>query len=282
MKKIIYSLLLLLLVIGGSCAKRTTIPDEELALIFRDAFLTNAYVLNHDIHFDTLQIYQPIFDRYGYSAEDVAYTVGSFSKRKSARLSDVVERSIKMLEVGESHYKLESTILDSIDVIARRAATRSIFSRESIEYHQLKDSVEILIEFDSVVPGTYNLNFEYLVDTLDDNRSSYRVMSWVEAEESDIMLATATSYLRKHSTEEFSRTIEIDTLTPKLKIKLAESYEYKRSPHVDFYNLDITYTPPTVDAVEMLYNKKLDIRIFANEHFGTKLQPTDSLVVPAI
>ncbi|MFI3285390.1 MAG: DUF4296 domain-containing protein [Rikenellaceae bacterium] len=282
MKTILYSLVLSLVLIASSCTKRATIPDEELALIFRDAFLANAYVLNNNVQFDTLQIYQPIFDKYGYSAEDIAYTVGSFSRRKSARLSDVVERSIKMLEQGDSYYQKESTILDSIDIIARRRAVRTIYERDVIEYHKLKDSTNIIIEFDSIAPGTYDISFEYLVDTLDNNRSSYRMMSWFEEYDSDTKLGTSTTFLRKHSIESFDRRVEVDTMTHLFKLKLAESYEVKRTPHVTFRDLKITYTPPTAEAVETFYNDKLNSRLFADEFFGTKLQQADSLVVPTL
>ena len=75
----------------AACARHTIIPDDELAQIFHDAFLTNAYIGSQNVRIDSLNIYEPIFARYGYTTEDVQYTIGNFSKRKSARLGDVVE-----------------------------------------------------------------------------------------------------------------------------------------------------------------------------------------------
>ena len=77
----------------GSCARDKVIPDEELARIFRDAYLINAYVSDRGVKLDSLELYEPVFSRYGYTAEDVRYTIGNFSRRKSAKLSDVVEQS---------------------------------------------------------------------------------------------------------------------------------------------------------------------------------------------
>ncbi|MFI3333215.1 MAG: DUF4296 domain-containing protein [Rikenellaceae bacterium] len=283
MKRVICSFIVALTLIFASCVKRTTIPDEELALIFRDAFLANAYIFSNDIVFDTLQVYQPIFDRYGYSAEDVAYTVGSFSKRKSARLSDVVERSIKMLEEGQKIYSHETMILDSIDLFAQRDSKRVILERELVEYHQQRDSVNILFELDSLQPGSYDISFEYLVDTLDNNRSSYRVMSWSEAPNSDVKRGVSSSFLRKNMIQRFTRNVEIDTLTHKFVIKLAESYEVKRSPHVTFRKFKVEYTPLVDESVERFYRKMLDVRIFADDFFWKpELQSTDSLVVSAL
>ena len=72
----------------GSCARDKVIPDEELARIFRDAYLINAYVSDRGVKLDSLELYEPVFSRYGYTAEDVRYTIGNFSRRKSAQLSD--------------------------------------------------------------------------------------------------------------------------------------------------------------------------------------------------
>ncbi len=272
--------LMALLTLSPSCAKRTTIPDEQLALIFRDAFLTNAYVLDKHIRFDTVQVYQPIFDRYGYTAEDVAYTVGSFSKRKSARLSDVVEQSIKLLESGEATYRHETMILDSIDAKAQRASKRTIYSNPLVEYHSLADTTKLVIELDSLDAGTYHINFEYMVDSLDNNRSSYRTMSWKEFPNDKSKKGLSTAYLRKRSIQEYNRTIKSDTMVHRLVVKLAESFEVKRKPHVTFKNIVVEYTAPEDVAVEQMFKKKLDIRIFADEFFN--IQSTDSLALPSL
>ncbi|MFI3316845.1 MAG: DUF4296 domain-containing protein [Rikenellaceae bacterium] len=280
MKRIILSLLLLLLFIAPSCTKRVTIPDSELALIFRDAFLANAYVLNMRVKFDTVQVYQPIFDKYGYSAEDVAYTVGSFSKRKSARLSDVVEQSIKLLEQGEAIYRHETMILDSIEARALRDATKPFYSKDLVEFYSLKDTVNLTIELDSLYPGKYEISFDYLVDSLDNNRSNYRSMSWVVTPGSTQKKGLSSSYLRKRSEASLDRTLTLDTLASRVVIVLAESYEEKRKPHVTFENIKVIHTPPLEVAVDQLFKSKLDVRIFANDFF--KLSPTDSLELPSL
>ncbi len=280
MKRIIYALLLSLLLFAPSCRRRTVIPDSELALIFRDAFLANAYVYDANVLFDTVQVYQPIFDHYGYSVEDVAYTVGSFSKRKSARLSDVVESAIKLLEQGGKIYTHETVILDTIDAIALRQARRVIYTDSVVNFHSLRDTINMKIELDSLPAGSYNLTFDYLVDSLDNNRSSYRSMSWSEFPGEDKKRGLATSYLRKRQVESINRVIKSDTMIHKLVIMLAESYEVKRSPHVTFKDIKMEYTPQLEESVDLLFKRNLDIRIFANDFFN--LLPTDSLELPSL
>lgn len=75
------------LLLLSACARHKIIPDDTLAQIFHDAFLTNAYIGSEGVKTDSLRIYEPIFARYGYTTDDVHYTIGNFSKRKSARLA---------------------------------------------------------------------------------------------------------------------------------------------------------------------------------------------------
>ena len=130
MKRLIYILVSGLLL---ACSGYKIIPDEQLALIFHDAFLSNAYMQHRGMRPDSLNLYEPIFAKYGYTTADVQYTIGNFSKRKSARLSDVVEQAIKLLETEAEHLDREVSILDTIDNVARSAArstpTRSSASR---------------------------------------------------------------------------------------------------------------------------------------------------------
>lgn len=125
MKRFIY------IVVSGlllACSGYKIIPDDELALIFHDAFLSNAFLQKQGVRPDSVNVYEPIFARYGYTTADVQYTIGNFSKRKSARLSDVVEQAIGLLEAEAGHYGREVAILDTIDNIARRTFRRTLLS----------------------------------------------------------------------------------------------------------------------------------------------------------
>ena len=129
MKRLIRTALAVVtLLCTAACARHTIIPDDELAQIFHDAFLTNAYIGSQNVRIDSLNIYEPIFARYGYTTEDVQYTIGNFSKRKSARLGDVVELAIDRLEEEGKRYDREVAILDTIDNVARRTFTRTVLS----------------------------------------------------------------------------------------------------------------------------------------------------------
>ena len=153
----------------GSCARDKVIPDEELARIFRDAYLINAYVSDRGVKLDSLELYEPVFSRYGYTAEDVRYTIGNFSRRKSAKLSDVVEQSIRLLEEESAYYKYEVGVLDTIDNVARRRFTRTVYSDSLIRVTRIKDTARLRVRIPDTRPGEYRVSFDYLIDSLDEN-----------------------------------------------------------------------------------------------------------------
>ena len=162
------SLCAFLLLAGAACTRHKIIPDEKLAQIFHDAFLTNAYIGDVRVNIDSLNIYEPIFARYGYTTRDVYYTIGNFSKRKSARLGDVVEMAIDKLEAEGKFYDREVAVLDTIDNVARRTFTRTVYADSLIRVGSLRDTARLRIAVD-VQPGEYELRLKYLVDSLDRN-----------------------------------------------------------------------------------------------------------------
>ena len=135
MKRLIYILVSGLLL---ACSGYKIIPDEQLALIFHDAFLSNAYMQHRGMRPDSLNLYEPIFAKYGYTTADVQYTIGNFSKRKSARLSDVVEQAIKLLETEAEHLDREVSILDTIDNVARRTFRRTLYADSLVRVTRLR------------------------------------------------------------------------------------------------------------------------------------------------
>ena len=176
MKRFIYILVSGLLL---ACSGYKIIPDEQLALIFHDAFLSNAYMQHRGMRPDSLNLYEPIFAKYGYTTADVQYTIGNFSKRKSARLSDVVEQAIKLLETEAEHLDREVSILDTIDNVARRTFRRTLYADSLVRVTRLRDTARLRFVFDSIRPGDYTIAFDYLIDSLDEN-TQLRASVWFE------------------------------------------------------------------------------------------------------
>lgn len=267
-------LIVALLTLAGACSRHKIIPDKQLAQIFHDAFLANAYIGTQSINMDSLNVYEPIFTRYGYTTADVQYTIGNFSKRKSARLGDVVEQAIETLEQEGKHYNAEVAALDTIDNVARRSFTRTIFADSIIRVRALRDTSRLHFSFD-VIPGEYLLELKYLVDSLDLNENGLRAATWLESRDSS-RVDYNTIYLRRNRTESFSQRFTVDTSMRSLRLNLLNFQEKPRRPSMTITDMRLTHTPPTRMAVESLYMRQLDIRIFANEFFRA-VNPKDSL-----
>lgn len=273
-RTLILSLLALFGLLAGACSRHKIIPDRELALIFHDAFLSNAYLGNRDLRLDSLNVYEPIFARYGYTTSDVQYTIGNFSKRKSARLGDVVELAIDILEEEGKYYNGEVAALDTIDNVARRTFTRIVRADSLIRVSSLRDTARLSMTFD-VAPGEYDLSLTYLIDSLDRNEKGIRASMWLERRDSSRTNAYSIT-LRRNRAEPFSRRFTIDTSIRRLRLDLLDFREKPRRPSMTVTDFELRYTPPTRSAVESLYMQQLDIRIFADEFFRAAI-PADSL-----
>lgn len=264
----------LLLLVAAACARHKIIPDDTLAKIFRDAFLANAYINSQSVSTDSLNIYEPIFANYGYTTADVQYTIGNFSKRKSARLGDVVEKAITLLDASGNYYNKEVAVLDTVDNIARRAFTRTLRSDSLIRVRTLRDTSRLRIKLD-VQPGEYEVRLKYLVDSLDQNENTLRGRAWLERKDSTAANAYAIT-MRRNQTENFTRRFTVDSTHRSLHISFVEFSGKRRKPSVTVSDLEVRYTPPTALAVDSLYRKQLDVNIFADEFFRAAI-PTDSL-----
>lgn len=262
----------------GGCKKHTIIPDEELAMIFHDAFLANSLLNKSNAKKDSLLIYEPIFARYGYTTEDVQYTIGNFSKRKSARLGDVVEQSIQLLEAEGLRLNKAVAALDTVNNVALRHSKRTIYHDSFRRATRLKDTTELRITLDSLRPGTYTIKSRYEIDSLDENRS-LRVQLWMEREDSSRM-GNYTAQLRRYSEESFERTMTADSSVRRLVINFWNPLRgQQKRPHITLRDLKVEFQLPQEEAVDSLYEQQLNIRIFAHDFLRTL--EADSLALSA-
>ncbi len=276
MKRFIY------IVVSGlllACSGYKIIPDDELALIFHDAFLSNAFLQKQGVRPDSVNVYEPIFARYGYTTADVQYTIGNFSKRKSARLSDVVEQAIGLLEAEAGHYGREVAILDTIDNIARRTFRRTLLSDSLVRVTRLRDTARLHFVLGDIRPGDYTIAFDYLVDSLDEN-PQLRSSVWFERADGRRVNVSPT-YLTRRRPAEYHREMKADTSVRRLVLALYEPRSAQpRRPHLTVRNLKVTYTPAADVAVDSLFLRQLNLKIFADD-FCNPAAAADRVALPA-
>lgn len=245
-----------------SCRKPRIIPDNTLSEIFYDAFLTNAYISEERIKTDSLAMYEPIFEKYGYTVEDLQYTIGNFSKRKSARLGNVVEVAIARLESEGLYYDRETAILDTIEARARRKFSRTVYSDTLVKIYRLSDTVHARIVIDSLQRGEYEIAYTYNIDSLDKNSRQRTTIRTERDNGSERM--EMNNIMQRRNDRQVSQTVKNDGSLAKISISLAE-LDYKSKPerpHMTFRDITVRYVPFAEDVIDSLYERTLNLGIF--------------------
>lgn len=98
-----------------SCGKARVIPRGKLVDIYAEMFLTDQWLRdNQDVKktADTLLVYEPIFNRYGYTTDDYLKTVEHYM-REPDKYAKILKNTAKKLE------KKEKEIQKTIEAIER-------------------------------------------------------------------------------------------------------------------------------------------------------------------
>lgn len=270
------TLLSLAIVMLVGCRKNVVIPDDTLSDIFHDAFLSNAYKNVERIDIDSLQIYESIFNHYGYTAEDVRYTIGNFSRRKSARLGSVVEQAIARLEREAKVYKRQVVILDTVRNAAVRSMQREVYADTLIKVRKRADSTRLEIDIEPVLPGEYTISYEYEYE--DDVKRHPRRAEFYFEGESGGRMSNISFTLRK--TEYVRRTIRATEHARRLHLNLG-MLTGKRRPKrqmLTLRNLRVNFKPDADMAIDSMFKRYVDIKIFAD---GFLFPAKDSLTLSA-
>ena len=283
MIKRVVSILLLVAMLGiTGCRKSTVIPDDTLADIFHDAFVVNAYIGEERINLDSLQIYEPIFARYGYTAKDVVYTVGNFSRRKSARLGMVVEQAISRLERESKEYAKKVVILDTIRDVALRSLTRTVYSDTLIYVKKAADSTKLYIEIEPIHHGEYSISYnygrdedidryirraEFYFEDADGFKNGYTSSSLNRAGKVNKTLTSSNRYNHKLVLDLGKVVEEKKVSKNKKSSKRGKQNKKEKQPkgqNLKIRNLTVVYKPTANRAVDSLFKQYIDVRIFAD------------------
>ena len=285
MRKSLHILLLMVVLSIAGCAKKSVIPDDTLAKIFHDAFLVNAYIDDTRLNIDSLQVYEPIFNKYGYTAKDVIYTVGNFSRRKSARLGTVVEQAISRLEKESKLYAKKVVILDTICNVAVREYTRTVYRDTAIHVRKRADSTRLHIEISPILRGEYAISYCY---TCDEDMEKYpRNSEYYFLDENGHRNGFTSHTLRNNGI--INRTLISRSDNRKLVLELGKyrlpmtgKKKKKRAlppkkQEFDIRGLKVVYTPNEDAAIDSLFERYVNVKIFADGFLIKK----DSLTLSA-
>lgn len=240
-----------LLLLAG-CGKPKTIPDDKLGKIFEDIFLTNSYysTVGDKTQVDSLDMYRPILKKYGYRVQDLTYTIENYSKRKSKRISDVVETSIRSLENMERYYAELVTKQDTLEARAlRKFARRVYYDTAATQVFSLDDTAGLRIEI-PVTEGNYRIDIAYLIDSLDQNGRSPLVYELLDS--SGTVTGRHSRGLSTRAPSNISMSADAKPGDRTLRIKFAGYGPNMKSPHVTIDSVRIIYTLPVRVALDSL------------------------------
>lgn len=259
------------------CNKPKVIPDNTLGRIFHDAMLTNSYIKNVMVDADSLNIYEPILANYGYTNEDLQYTLVNFSRRKSARLGDVAEHMIILLEREAMLLEHKVAILDTIDNVARRQFTRVLLDKSDIKATTEADSTLLHFEIPILGAGDYRIECRYTLDSLDKTEGRRYRFEWMH-QDSSVRVAGANS-LYQGVEREINQTYSIREKETNIAIILSFNHVQERiqrkgrpstvknrrdTPRMTINELKVTYVPDAKSSVEELYRKQLNARVLSD------------------
>ena len=275
MKHFLSIFLIAVSLLGIACGGPKVIPDKELGQIFHDALLANAYLnVNSETKIDSTNIYEPILADHGYTVEDLQYTITNFSRRKSARLSDVAEYTILLLAREAQDYNLQTSKLDTIENVARRHFTRTIFHKENVVAKTEGDSVLLRYRIPVSQPGEYRVTIDYRLDSLDDSNGRRYRIRWVKRDSlgysplgSGIISRRAGAKINELGN--FLATDEYEAIEVELDYFPGLMKKKKPITRMRIEDLKLIYTPPIEESVNALFDEQTKLRIFSDSLIGS-------------
>ena len=275
---------MLILLSVVSCSRKKVIDDQTLAKIFSEAYISNAYLGIKYFNIDSVQIYEPILDRYGFTPEDFRYTIGNFSRRKSAQLGRVLKDAEEQIKKIADVYEREVVILDTIQNVAVRTMQRVVHKDSLISVKKLADTSKLKLVIDPLQPGMYSVRYKYncTKEQIKEKKGKKKDLSLrgvINIETSTGTHANNYAYNLRDE-ENIRRTISTDTAAKRLVItfaKPADPTQKMRKPNITISDFIIEYTPEEKLAIDSLFKRYIDIKIFDDVFYSAK----DSLALSA-
>lgn len=252
-----------------ACNSPKLIPDKELGEIFHDAMLVNAYIQHHrhDTR-DSMNIYEPILDRYGYTKEDMHYTLNKISRQKSASLGKVADYMINTLTAESDKLIVDVAKLDTIENVARRRYARVLLCDTAIVAKSEADTALLQIKIPHADKGSYRIEASYTLDKEDKGIGRRYVVNWMQGDERVREIASS-SIIRGHKGKIAMDAwiTDRDSLADCMLIDFTHFNLKKNrttSTPLTIHEIKVVHTPPTDECLERLFSEQSHLRIFAD------------------
>lgn len=137
MKKALYIIIVIVISMASSCTKKGIIPKDTLSDIYYDLYLADQQILGKGDS-DSLLIYEPIFNKYGFTTEDYLRTSDYYLKKpdKFAKIFKVTQTKLKKrkelldrLIAAEDGKNFRWTLLDSLSMLGNSEKNGNAYYR---------------------------------------------------------------------------------------------------------------------------------------------------------
>lgn len=261
-----------------ACNRPKQIPDRDLGQIFHDALLINAYIQHNrtGIKLDSLNIYEPVLAKYGYTKEDMHYTLNKISRQKSASLGKVADYMINTLTAESDLLALDVAKTDTIENVARRRYQHTLLRDTAIVATTEADTTLLQITIPHAQKGLYRIEANYTLDKEDKGIGRRYAIYWMQGD--DIVRTIADGPIsrgRKGKIMLDAWLTDNDSLAEYLKIDFTRFNLRKnrmtKTP-LTIHDIEVTYTPPIEESRERLFNEQSFIRIFSDTMINLKTE----------
>ena len=236
-----------------ACKGYKQIPEETLVDIFTDMYELNAYIVRHPVrdYRDCIDHYEPVLDAYGYTTEDFTRTLTEATRRKSFRLTDIIDASVAKMEQERDAIDRELRIVERIDSTALAYSTRELYRDSLITIRSLADSAAMRVEVPlDELSGRIGIDYYYTLDSLDRNDDLQNRHALLSA--TGKSRGSAVQRLRKGPRTAYSTSLPCSREAVRLEITFGNYPERPKRMHLTIDSLVVTYVPPLSEAYEEL------------------------------
>lgn len=253
----------------SSCGKRPkTIPVQEFKEIFIKASIADSYLnLNTGIYKrDTLRFFEPILNSYGYTIEDLEYTIQKHALRKSDVISVIMDMASQDISAMMDKYNEAAESNLNWMKLAKSSLRDTILIVDSVRIKTFKDIDSAVYSLKNLVDGEYVIKYKYYIDSLDKNISHNMIITMLDTATNASMGTMKNSlWLNKYGDINKKREAKVTRIIKnnnynRMDIKLINIGSDKskfKTPHVYIDSVLVIYEPPADYAKRKLLRNKL-------------------------
>ena len=278
MKTRITVLCVLVALLFSGCDRPRKISDEDLESIFYDLYLTTAYVAQTIIS-DSVDAYTPVLRRYGYELRDLHYTMSEFARRKSSRMSDIINAVEQRFESEYNVMNARYEMLQRMDTLINERYRREVLARDRIVIDDLDDTSRLTFHL-PVQRGRYRIEYNYRVDTTDKN-AAIRFGGYMVRKNGKYTASLPAVWLSMRQPGRVATSVKVDDDIRELVFRPAIYPRNAKKPSMQIDSLRVWYyLPDGMAADSLMYDTFSYVSVFPKNDYDTQTDSAFYVLLP--